>query len=242
MIYYKYSQENIEQKAEGVLREFDAERLELPKTLDVYDFIEQYLDVPYDWKNLTPDQSLLGLTAFNDGYWWVWPDGAKTDGSTLPEKLVVPKNTILIDNSVVNCQSKGRENFTVIHECFHQILHRKSFSRGKVDYMHSCAKKDFYANVGKKKTMTAIEIIEWQANASTAAFLMPRQAVRNVFLEKLELSTLPTTPIPLTFHINAKIYEMADLFNSSYIAMKYRLCGLNLLQNRVYDIDDIDLF
>lgn len=68
MWFYNYSVAQLEKIAEDKLREFDSERLTIPKGIDVYDFIETCLDVPYEWKNLTPNQSILGVTAFNDGY------------------------------------------------------------------------------------------------------------------------------------------------------------------------------
>lgn len=40
-----------------------------------------------------------------------------------PNRLEVSAGIILIDNSLVaEGAVKGRENFTVIHECFHQFL------------------------------------------------------------------------------------------------------------------------
>ncbi len=72
MIHYKYSRSQLESKAEDLLKQFDAERLLKTKPIDVYAVIEKCLGVPYDWKYLTSDQSILGLTAFNAGFIYVW--------------------------------------------------------------------------------------------------------------------------------------------------------------------------
>ncbi len=64
MRYYDFSVNQLEDKATELLIEFDKERLEKTKPLDVYEVIEKCLGVPYDWKYLTPDQSVLGATAF----------------------------------------------------------------------------------------------------------------------------------------------------------------------------------
>ena len=66
-MYYNYSPTQLEQKAMDFLKSFDSERLTKPKPIDVYAVIEKCLDVPYDWKYITPDQSILGATAFTDG-------------------------------------------------------------------------------------------------------------------------------------------------------------------------------
>lgn len=74
MIHYNYSPAQLEDKANELLRQFDAECLEIAKPIDVYAVVEQCLDVPYDWKYITPDQSIWGMTFFKRGYQWVWPE------------------------------------------------------------------------------------------------------------------------------------------------------------------------
>lgn len=65
MIHYNYSAHQLENEAEKLLTQFDPERLRKPKPIDVYAVIEKCLGVDYDWKYITPDQSILGATAFN---------------------------------------------------------------------------------------------------------------------------------------------------------------------------------
>jgi len=229
--FYSYSVVQLERIAEDKLREFDSERLVAPKNIDVYDFIEACLDVPYDWKNLTPNQSILGVTAFSDGYWWVW-DGAEGD---LPRKHPVTKGTILIDNSLVAPDAvKGRENFTVIHECFHQILHERVFrQRALRDRSYSRA-QDISAVIGKTRPqLTGMEITEWQANAATAAFLMPRRAVVFAFREAMKIPASLAFPVKYSLAIETQIEVMADMFGVSYTAMKYRLFDLCLVEGSI---------
>lgn len=90
MIYYNYSPSQLEAKAEELLKNFDKERLVKTKPIDVYAVIENCLDVPYDWKYLTPDQSVLGMTAFNAGYIWVWDKPYYKDGMK-PYQLMLEK-------------------------------------------------------------------------------------------------------------------------------------------------------
>ena len=59
MRYYDLSPKQLEDRACDLLIEFDQERLRKTKPIDVYAVIEKCLDVPYDWKYLTPDQSVL---------------------------------------------------------------------------------------------------------------------------------------------------------------------------------------
>ena len=80
MIHYNYSAHQLENEAEKLLTQFDPERLRKPKPIDVYAVIEKCLGVDYDWKYITPDQSILGATAFNAGYVWVWPEPCYREG------------------------------------------------------------------------------------------------------------------------------------------------------------------
>lgn len=73
-MHYSYSQTQLEEKSNDLLRQFDAERLETAKPIDVYAVIENCLGVAYDWKHITPNESIWGLTFFAPGYCWVWPE------------------------------------------------------------------------------------------------------------------------------------------------------------------------
>ena len=101
MIHYNYSARQLESEAEKLLFRFDPERLKKPKSIDVYAVIEKCLGVEYDWKYITPDQSILGATAFNAGYIWVWPEPCYREGM-LPSKVYLPKGCILIDATLTD--------------------------------------------------------------------------------------------------------------------------------------------
>ncbi len=222
MKYYRYSPEQLEQTAEKLLCDFDESYLKKPKPLDVYAVIEKCLDVPYDWKYLTPDQSVLGCTAFNAGYIWSWEKPHYTPGD-LPFKVFLAKGTIVIDSTLTEGDNRGRENFTVMHEVFHQVIHKPCFRREGADYIHSTTNILFN---GKKKLVTALDIIEYQANACAAAFLMPRNAVRQVFQDFANPKELTAD----SYRGKQIIKTMAPEFNVSDTAMSYRLQNLDLLR------------
>lgn len=222
MIYYRYSDQQLEAKAEELLRQFDPERLRKTKPIDVYAVIEKCLGVPYDWKYLTPDQSILGMTLFKSGYLWVWPKPYYEEGM-LPYKAEYETNTILIDSTLTELKERGPENFTVMHECFHQVLHRRCFLHCNPDYTHASSKA---AITGQRKGMTALDINERQANFCAAAFLMPRQLLNDTF-RKL----YPTGMMTMN---SAEAYRIVEIlskdFNVSALAMMYRLKNLHLAE------------
>ena len=236
MIYYQLSPTQLEEKANELTLKFDAERMTKSKPIDVYDVVEIIGCTP-DWAYITPDQSYLGLTAYNDGYWWAWPAPYYEKGM-LPTKIPVNAGTILIDRTINEDSNIGLENFTVIHECFHQILHPRCFKVRSGNYQHFCQQKDFRAEHGKRNSMTAIEIIEYQANYTAAAFLMPKPAVETSFKEHLELTTLPKSPLKSTLKIDSAINKMAMQFSVNYSPMKYRLQTLNLLSREASSLNE----
>lgn len=217
MIYYNLSHEQLEKRATELLKQFDSEFLVKPKAIDVYAVIEKCLDVPYDWKYITPDQSILGATAFADGYMYVW-DKPYYETGMLPRKIFLEKGTILIDSTLTEGDDRGRENFTVMHEVFHQVLHKRCFAHSKADYTHATYAKTFK---DRRKPKTAIEIIEYQANTGAACFLMPRDSVLSVY-DKFASRSIASD----SKQAWAIAYKMAPEFNVSATAMHYRLENL----------------
>lgn len=226
MIHYKFSPEQLEDSATKLLRQFDPERLQRPKPIDVYEVIEKCLGVEYDWKYITPDQSILGATAFNAGYMWVWPEPCYREGM-LPSKVYLSKGCILIDATLTEGDNRGRENFTVMHEVFHQVLHQNCFCREKPDYIHITTQT---ALNGKKPLLTSLDIIEYQANACAAAFLMPQNIVREVF-KKRSSNIGKLYPIPCDYVVESIISDMAGEFSVSKQAMRIRLNKLGLIKS-----------
>lgn len=218
MIHYNYSQKQLEDKATELLRKFDPERLVRCKPIDVYEVIEKCLDVPYDWKYITPDQSVLGLTAFHSGTLWVWPESHYEEGM-LPQQIYLEEGTILIDSTLTEQKDRGSENFTVMHEVFHQVLHKACFRHCNPDYTHATTRK---ALDNRRKPLTSLEICEYQANACAAAFLMPAALVENR-LRHYHIDYM------LDFDRSGDrkiLVEMADEFNVTKTAFKYRLMNL----------------
>lgn len=116
-----------------------------------------------DWFYLSPDQSILGMTAYNNRYYYVWlplseadetpPDNIVFNGM-FPKKTLIEKGTIIIDRSINEGGNRGVENFSCIHECFHQRLHPRCFMNRSANYQHFCQKKAFRAKNGDRSNMS----------------------------------------------------------------------------------------
>ncbi|SEB01728.1 protein of unknown function [Pseudobutyrivibrio sp. ACV-2] len=221
-----YSLEELENKAIELIRKFDEERLYKTKPIDVYAVIEKCLGVPYDWKYLTPDQSILGVTAFSDGYLYVWPESRYYEG-LLPYKVYVEKGTILIDETLTEKENRGRENFTVMHEIFHNVLHKECFIAEDSTIMHPTYSRTID---GKIKTSSGVwKTIEWQANVCAASFLMPADLVRAEYEERYSQAKFARHNRDYMWKL---IKNMSSDFNVSKQAMSYRLQNLGLINEK----------
>lgn len=215
MIHYNYSPSQLESKANELLEQFDPERLVKTKPIDVYAVIEKCLDVPYDWKYITPDQSIWGMTFFKPGYQWVWPC-SYYEKDMLPDKVYYSQGTILIDSFLTELDDRGPENFTVMHEVFHQVLHKRCFAHSKGEYKHETQRKNLSLPIGQRYK-SSLEICESQANFCAACFLMPREPVVGLFSKMGGSSE------------EFRLKEMASEFSVSKSAMRIRLQSLNLI-------------
>lgn len=224
MIHYNYSAKQLEEKANELLYKFDPERLEKPKPIDVYAVVEKCLDVPYDWKYITPDQSVWGLTVFKSGYLWVWPKSYYRAGM-MPEKRYFEAGTIVIDSYLTELPQRGPENFTVMHEVFHQVLHKRCFLHSNPNYTHSTTKSALSLSQGKTYR-SSLEINESQANYCAACFLMPRKPVGELFYNLHGSRCVLNINDP---HLTEIVQTMASEFSVSKAAMKIRLQSLGLV-------------
>lgn len=240
LVMYYLSRKNIEDYASEVMKQYKPECLHIPQSIDVYDFMENFMELETDYKNLSPDQSVLGLTSFSDGIYYVW-----NDDRTRQYPIEVKNRTVILENSLLDSNHDGRERFTVMHECSHQILHSDCFTEA-VNLSNigllSCAKRDIES--AKKKLVTSRDWIEWQANAMAAAMLMPAEMVKQLFYEMMEVTRKTSKhPYGLTLGLDLMIFDMSDVFKVSHTAMKIRLVQLCLIKDRVYDFDEeADLF
>ncbi len=224
MIYYRYSNKQLDALADDLNRRYDASRLKKPSQVDVYDIVD-LLGARLAFEYLSPDRTYLGATIFRDGVLHVWPGNPYIDGMMPTEKLFYG-GTIIIDRDLneSTCeQDSFSENFTVMHECFHFDKHQASFK-------HSGHMSQSFTGYGQKQTnkKDALYWIEHQANYAAAAFLMPREAV---IYGARRLLYYRDHPIPFGYGIKDDIRELGRKFGVNYSPMVFRLQTLGLLED-----------
>lgn len=226
MRYNDYSKTQLEANANKLNLEFDEERLEMAKPIDVYDVLE-FVGADVDWKYLSKDKSVLGATVFCDG---LMPIFEKEDGGFIEKTIQVNAGTIIIDIDVDEGSNVGRKNFTVMHELFHFKYHKKSFIKRNGGLKKVLETDIFRSYEEKKKGMTALEILEWQANYMAAAFLIPKNALVNEINNLFPNSIVDSENIKPMILRKSTIEKLAIKFSVSYQPMIYRMQSLNILR------------
>ena len=129
----KLSKIMLEKKAVEILTKYDCKYL-IPedrenlycvnKILDIENLIEEHFDLSLDYKSLSKDGSVLGITSFGKSLFPVISDNEKV------EMIKINVGDILIDTGLIDEGNEGRIRFTMAHELSHWILHRELFIEG----------------------------------------------------------------------------------------------------------------
>ena len=163
--------------AMAVLKEYMPERLERPGHIGAYRFAEQYLGANVEIMNIytdSRDDFIAGAAVFNPQ----WVKVFDRDNMTT-KKILVPANTIIIDEQVTGRIKKGFERFTVLHEAGHLMMHKEVYQIRPGD--DPAAKRNagnsalcMRSNIGSSgKLVTSLDFREHQANTFAGSFLMP---------------------------------------------------------------------
>jgi len=171
--------------AQKIIADFEPERLCIPGIVDVDRFLEFYLRLSVDFRRISHNRKILGITAFNDGIVEVIDEDS---GETMD--LPVATGTVIIDPSLSIKRNLARLRFTMTHEGCHWLIHRKAFDEnnmfgpaGIYENQFIAAKEGRIDYSRSRKEKTDIDRMERQADFLASAILMPLPALRSVFAE-----------------------------------------------------------
>lgn len=223
-----FNREELELMADNINEKYFPERLEKPIMLDPYDLLDK-LGCSYNWKYISPDKSILGITFFDDGMWYIWPSGEFKEGDKYSKEFF-PKKTILINQTVLDGQkNRYEENFIVIHEAGHWIKDKDFFESNSGSISHICKKNDMEKTYWCQD-LTELEIIERQTNYLGAAILMPWDTIKKEFFRLLRYKNIPQKPLALQKYMFKAIQELSKTFNVNFNPVKYRLMDIGVLE------------
>lgn len=240
------SKDKIEFLAEQVMSSYKPNRNFEAGALDLEHFIESYMDLDMDYKDLSHDRSILGMMVFDNCKIPIYDkeiDKAKY--------IDVDERTVIIDNSLLEEEQLRRGRFTLAHEAAHWFLHRQIYQNDKnqISLFENqgnrankipaikCRTSDI-AYGKKRKLETDDEFIEWQADHMASAMLMPKNAFAKVARSKFKSSQIVEgfyqigTDFEMDLWASVMAYELADLFEVSQKAANIRLVNLGFIRQQ----------
>ena len=166
---------------------------------------------------LSMDGSVLGMTVFAE------QEIQYRDRLQRLQTMLVSDGDVLLDNSVLRADRKGRFRFTLSHELAHWLLHKAYFQRpmlwdGALQPAFLCRAESVESDRTERQLTNDVDWLEWQADTLGAAMLMPKESFCRAYEEQRNLQGRATDPRPY----------LAQLFQVSRQAAGIRMRQLRL--------------
>ena len=116
---------------------------------------------------LSEDHSIFGRLYFCDDEVELW------DETDTPSKVPVKGGTIYVDPLANFLKNYGKQDNTIIHECFHWYKHRKAYELERLYNEHATSIGCLVVGGVQGSSKKATEWMERQANAITPRIQMP---------------------------------------------------------------------
>lgn len=216
------SDKYIDSVCSNLVRRFDPSVFTNPHPVNIALLMKKMLHLNIRYEHLSCDGSVLGLAVFTE-----------TDKLPVYNKghrravyTHASENDVFIDMGLTECGKSNRMRFTLAHEAGH-ILWHKMYYQSRVlaasQTVVSCEREDIGVCPDRSMLgrLSKSDLIEYQANRSASALLMPREAVQALFADR---------PAPRTEDdICDRILLTAGTFRVSDLAARFRLLELGLI-------------
>lgn len=182
----------------------------------------EVLGLNLEYEHLSLDGSILGLTSFTEYGVEIFENDDSEGFYYLDGK------TVLVERDLKNdITQRGRCNFTIAHECSHQILKRLY----PTEYGVESEGQAWFPKAGKKQKRPITDWEEWQANALASCILFPYELIKKAmfyFGFDSKIKVLNRIFAPREYE---RFAAMANFLGGSIQALAIRMKQLNLLEN-----------
>jgi hypothetical protein len=164
------STKDMDMIAELLVNDYNPSILKEPQPINFEHFIEYYLGADLQYQDITSDESILGITSFDDGVATVYDLDEGRE-----KNIKVKEGTIIIDNHLLSADKEGRLRFTALHEGGgHWWCHKDLYTKNKgqmyydfIDNSHAiirCRAISIENFSGKRKLVNQDDWMEYQAD------------------------------------------------------------------------------
>ena len=212
----------IDETCEELVRRFDPMAAEHLHPVNIEQFITRFMGLKLEKEYLSCDGSVLGANVIVDTDRFPVFDPV----SGRAEYRSVKAGTVFADKSLTEAGRLNRYRFTLAHEAGHAIWHgmyyRALVQKGKTRKAFlSCAPHLTDGRAFDRERLTRQQLIEYQADRSASALLMPAGAVRRLVSTMGEVRTMED--------VEDRVILTAGTFRVSDKAAMIRLQNLGLL-------------
>lgn len=205
MIHIKGTKKEFERLADYVLRDYLGERYETPCPLNVQSFARDYLKMTVHYMDFPEEQRIAGLRYANHIY---------------------------IDRTLSLPEHIGARNFTIAHECAHEIINCQD------ERYNGRALVNCRAQGSRKQLITDEDFCEWQANVVASCLLMRPYLVEwamFTFAEQETITIYGNINYPCMYVRDSEaLHNMSVYMGVSKAALRFRLRELGRLTVRPY--------
>lgn len=171
------SAKEMDSLAEELIGDYKPALLEEAQPIDYEHFLQFYLEADLLYDDITPDQSILGLTSFDNGQITIYDRENNCD-----KQIEVVEGTILLDNHLLAADKAGRLRFTALHEGSHWWCHKDVYIKRRNqfclfehdDRMVVKCRTSTLENFAYRRCNSTRDWLEYQADYMASAIAMPK--------------------------------------------------------------------
>ncbi|MFP3152928.1 ImmA/IrrE family metallo-endopeptidase [Lachnospiraceae bacterium ZAX-1] len=214
---------DIERIAETLVRDFYKHGYPEFAPIDIERFATEYCGFALKYEKLSDSGRVLGVTSCRD-------TSLKLPRNGNMDIVMLPKKTLLIEQSLSeNSRLRGRQRFSIAHECAHQLLF--DIQKHKVQLCYRS-----YFNSENQHTLAQIKKLnapdEYNANQLGAALLMPYGLMELVMYRFHPQGRLMLYGDYMTKTDKRMLCDIAAFLGVSKQALTIRLKELNMVDIR----------
>ncbi len=211
------SKKQLDDIAEAFLQRFYGEALDKPMRIDPIKLARE-MNLNIILQNITEDTSIFGQVFFSDSKTSIYDKFNKTETD-----IAVPKGTVIVDPDVAVKRGTGAYTNTIIHECIHWILHKKTFVLNGLSGTNANRQVSYKVAVTPQETDTDTMWMEWQANSLAPRIQMPIKTFKIKAAETVRKYRKKSNPVEDCELMSKVIDELAEFYGVSKLAAKLRL-------------------
>lgn len=212
----KGTKQEFENLADYILHDYFGQDYDTPKPMDIFDFAISYLKMEVEYIDLSKSNHIIGVRS---------------------------AHRIYLDKELEQPERRGERNFTVAHECAHEVINWQDEDYNPGHLINCRELRE------RRRLVTEDDFKEWQANV-VGAYLLMRPVLVGwclfTFSKKDKLTVYGGMDYPLMYYNDAMaLRNMADYMGVSKSALRFRLNELGMIEERSineYDFAMEDLF